>query len=119
MRNATGPSSVRADLATSFLVLEQDIRNKFDVHLRLNVVYDVPCPSIPMHTGTQVKSGRSQSKSGTSVNLSNSGDLRTLFLVREQGIQYKSNAHLRLGGVPREQKILKGHLPRVMHHQVY
>jgi len=24
-----------------------------------------------------------------------------------------------LGGVPREQKMLKGHLPRVMHHQVY
>ena len=25
----------------------------------------------------------------------------------------------RLGGVPREQKMLKGHLPRVIHHQVY
>ena len=24
-----------------------------------------------------------------------------------------------LGGVPREQKMLKGHLPRVMYHQVY
>ena len=24
-----------------------------------------------------------------------------------------------LGGVPREQKILKGHLPRVIYHQVY
>ena len=24
-----------------------------------------------------------------------------------------------LGGVPREQKMLKGHLPRVIHHQVY
>ena len=26
---------------------------------------------------------------------------------------------LSLGGVPREQKMLKGHLPRVMYHQVY
>ena len=25
----------------------------------------------------------------------------------------------RLGGVPTEQKMLKGHLPRVIHHQVY
>ena len=24
-----------------------------------------------------------------------------------------------LGGVPREQKMLKGHLPRVIYHQVY
>ena len=24
-----------------------------------------------------------------------------------------------LGGVPREQRMLKGHLPRVMYHQVY
>ena len=24
-----------------------------------------------------------------------------------------------LGGVPREQMMLKGHLPRVIHHQVY
>jgi hypothetical protein len=28
-------------------------------------------------------------------------------------------AKLILGGLPREQKILKGHLPRAMHHQVY
>ena len=26
---------------------------------------------------------------------------------------------LRVGWVPREQKMLKGHLPRVIHHQVY
>ena len=26
---------------------------------------------------------------------------------------------IELGGVPREQKMLKGHLPRVIYHQVY
>ena len=33
--------------------------------------------------------------------------------------QPRHTDELKTGGVPREQNILKGHLPRVMYHQVY
>jgi len=42
--------------------------------------------------------------------------------VRHTPVTFVARERLRvgwLGGVPREQKMLKGHLPRVIHHQVY
>ena len=36
------PSSVRVDLGMSSLALEQGLQYKLNVHLRLNVFYDVP-----------------------------------------------------------------------------
>ena len=39
---------------------------------------------------------------------------------RFQGEAYKAGGFVQMiGGVPREHKMLKGHLPRVMYHQVY
>ena len=40
-------------------------------------------------------------------------------LWSELGICKKVDARFWFGGVPREQKMLKGHLPRVIYHRVY
>ena len=37
----------------------------------------------------------------------------------QRGFMVSSHDRLRVGGVPREQEMLKGHLPRVVYHQVY
>ena len=39
--------------------------------------------------------------------------------LRIWGSCFMGVIRLRVGGVPREQKMLKGHLPRVIYHQVY
>ena len=42
-------------------------------------------------------------------------EIRTMFMrVIDSGLVVATER-----GVPREQKMLKGHLPRVIHHQVY
>ena len=48
-------------------------------------------------------------------------DLKTLEVARvaTEGVISEGGARRALGGVPREQKMLKGHLPRVIYHQVY
>jgi len=46
---------------------------------------------------------------------------RTSARIWSPAILFLAHARLRvaLGGVPREQKTLKGHLPRVIYHQLY
>ena len=48
------------------------------------------------------------------------GSLYTLYMHDRLVVDWLNGISFEtLGGVPREQKIFKGHLPRVMYHQVY
>ena len=60
----------------------------------------------------------------TGVRVSGSGfrgDLKlvSILLSRMMDSGLVSSTDFSLGGVPRQQKTLKGHLPRVMYHQEY
>jgi len=44
---------------------------------------------------------------------------RPVALLLQTGDRLRHTRGISLGGVPREQKIIKGHLPRVIYHPVY